>query len=384
MPNPINTKQTALLMPGGGARAAYQVGVIKALATIIPTSQSRDPFPILCGTSAGALNAIGLASRTDGFVNASVWLENLWMELSHQHVYRSDLLGLSFNAWRLILSLFNAGIAVGRPVALLDNAPLRKLLKRKINFAGISENIQQGNITAACVTAMNYTEGSSDSFFQGGPANSEWRRWRRKGIPTPLQLPHLMASSAIPTLFPPQRIRRNYYGDGALRQMNPISPALHLGADKILIISTTGHKKIYDAPPRRVQSPAFGQILGHLLNSAFVDSLENDIENLETINRLVDSCADARGYDSEQRLRRVEPFIISPSQDIDAIATEHINELPATVRFFLKMTGSGRNDGGVNIASYLLFTESFSRELIKMGVKDTLDQADKILKFLKD
>ena len=193
-----------------------------------------------------------------------------------------------------------------------------------------------------------------------------------------------MASSAIPTLFPPQRIRRNYYGDGALRQMNPISPALHLGADKILIISTTGHKKIYDAPPRRVQSPAFGQILGHLLNSAFVDSLENDIENLETINRLVDSCADARGYDSEQRLRRVEPFIISPSQDIDAIATEHINELPATVRFFLKMTGSGRNDGGVNIASYLLFTESFSRELIKMGVKDTLDQADKILKFLKD
>jgi NTE family protein len=369
-------------MPGGGARAAYQVGAIKALAKIIP-SHNRDPFPILCGTSAGAINAVALASRTDGFINASDWLEGLWLELSHQHVYRSDFAGLSLNTWRLTISLFNKGIAVGRPVALLDNSPLRKMLKKKINFAGITDNIQQGYLTAACVTAMNYTEGSSCSFFQGGPANSEWSRWRRQGIPTPLQLPHLLASAAIPTIFPPQRIGRSYYGDGALRQMNPISPALHLGADKVLIISTSGHKKIYDTPPLRVHSPAFGQVLGHLLNSAFVDSLENDIENLETINRLIESTGSAEGHSPGHVLRQIGSYVISPSQDIDALASQHLNDLPRTMRYFLKMTGSGIGDGGVNIASYLLFTESFTRKLIEMGYRDTLDQADRILSFLK-
>ena len=228
---------------------------------------------------------------------------------------------------------------------------------------------------------MNYTEGSSVSFYQGGPDNCEWQRWRRQGIPTPLQLPHLLASAAIPTIFPPQRIRRCYYGDGALRQMNPISPALHLGADKILIIATSGHKKIYSRPPRRVHSPAFGQVLGHLLNSAFVDSLENDIENLETINRIIGEVGTVEGHTPGHKLRQVESFVISPSQDIDALASQHINELPATLRFFLKMTGSGRNDSDVNIASYLLFTESFARELIKMGYKDTLDQAAEVLAF---
>lgn len=382
MPIPVPKLQTALLMPGGGARAAYQVGAIKALAKIIP-SHNRDPFPILCGTSAGAINAVALASRTDGFINASDWLEGLWLELSHQHVYRSDFAGLSLNTWRLTISLFNKGIAVGRPVALLDNSPLRKMLKKKINFAGITDNIQQGYLTAACVTAMNYTEGSSCSFFQGGPANSEWSRWRRQGIPTPLQLPHLLASAAIPTIFPPQRIGRSYYGDGALRQMNPISPALHLGADKVLIISTSGHKKIYDTPPLRVHSPAFGQVLGHLLNSAFVDSLENDIENLETINRLIESTGSAEGHSPGHVLRQIGSYVISPSQDIDALASQHLNDLPRTMRYFLKMTGSGIGDGGVNIASYLLFTESFTRKLIEMGYRDTLDQADRILSFLK-
>ena len=382
MPNSTQQEQIALLMPGGGARAAYQVGAVKALAEIIPSS-NRDPFPILCGTSAGAINAVALASCTEGFIPASQRLEQLWLELGHEHVYRSDFIGLSKNIWRLALSLFNSGIAVGRPVALLDNSPLRQLLKKKIDFNGIGENILAGNITSACVTAMNYTEGASVSFFQGGPANCEWSRWRRQGIPTPLQLPHLMASTAIPTIFPPQRIRRNYYGDGALRQMNPISPTLHLGAEKILIISASGHKKIYDRPPKRVRSPAFGQVIGHLLNSAFVDSLENDIENLETINKLIDTNLNSTHIDPEREYRKVEPYVISPSKDIDALATEHINGLPKTLRYFLKMTGSGRNDNGVNIASYLLFTESFTKELIEMGYNDTLEQADSVLNFLK-
>lgn len=368
-------------MPGGGARAAYQVGVVKALAKISPSDQ-RDPFSILCGTSAGAINAIALASRTEGFIKSSQWLESLWLDLNHKHVYRSDFIGLSFNAGRLFLSLFNAGRSVGRPVALLDNGPLRKLLKKKINFSGITDNIQQGNLTAACVTAMNYTEGVSSSFFQGGPANCDWSRWRRQGIPTPLQLPHLMASTAIPTLFPPQRIHKNYYGDGALRQMNPVSPALHLGADKILIISTSGHKKIYEKPPHPVHSPAFGQVLGHLLNSAFVDSLENDIDNLETINRLIRSAENSEGHSPGHTLKKVQSLVISPSLDIDELAGKYFNELPAAIRYFLKMSGSGGGDSGVNVASYLLFTESFCKALIQMGYKDAMDRSGEISAFL--
>lgn len=378
--NPASN-QLGLLLPGGGARAAYQVGVIKALAEILP-SHNKNPFKVLCGTSAGAINAVALATRTDGFTEASRWLEQLWLELNHEHVYRSDLSGLGFNMWRLLLSLFNSGIAVGRPVALLDNSPLRELLKKKIDFSGIGTNIQNNAIHSVCVTAMNYTEGVSSSFFQGGPVHSEWSRWRRRGIPTPLELSHLMASTAIPTIFPPQRIRRHYFGDGALRQMSPISPALHLGANKILIISTSGHRKIYDRPPKRLRSPAFGQVIGHLLNSAFVDSLENDIETLEMINRLVDTNNAVTDNEGERTLKKVQSLIISPSQNIDELATKHLNGLPKSLRFFLKMTGSGRTDTDVNIASYLLFTASFTKELIEIGYRDAYHQAETLIDFI--
>lgn len=377
----MNNNNTALLLPGGGARAAYQVGAIKALAELTQ-DQQQSQFPILCGTSAGALNAVGLASRTGSFAEAADWLEELWLALRYDHVYRTDWWGVIRNAWRLFLSLFNSGVAVGRPVGLLDNLPLKNMLRAKINFSGISENIKAGRLSAVSVTAMNYTEGDSVSFFQGGPDNAEWQRWRRYGLPTPIELRHLIASSAIPTIFPPQRIGRNYYGDGALRQLAPISPALHLGADKVLIIAVSGHKKKYAKPYSRLRSPAFGQILGHLLNSAFIDSLESDIEMLERINELIElgSC---HGHGFEERpLRRVAPYIISPSQDIDTLAADYIKDLPSSIRSFLRVTGSGNHNGGVNIASYLLFTEPFCKVLMEMGYNDTMAQREQLLDFL--
>ena len=377
----MNNDNTALLLPGGGARAAYQVGAIKALAELTK-NEAKSPFPILCGTSAGALNAVGLASRTGSFVEAAHWLEDLWLDLRYDHVYRTDWLGIIRNTWRLFMSLFNSGVAVGRPVGLLDNLPLKEMLRRRINFAGIGENIKAGRLSAVSVTAMNYTEGDSISFFQGGPDNAEWQRWRRHGIPTPIELRHLIASSAIPTIFPPQRIGRNYYGDGALRQLSPISPALHLGANKVLIIAVSGHKKKYAKPHTRVRSPAFGQILGHLLNSAFIDGLETDIEMLERINELIElsSCHD-HGIE-DRPLRQVDSYVISPSEDIDTLASDYIKDLPSSVRSFLRVTGSGNYNGGVNIASYLLFTEPFCQLLIDMGYRDTMHQRDQLLQFL--
>lgn len=375
-------KKTALLMPGGGAKAAYQAGVVKALAELT-AGQAEHPFPILCGTSAGALNAVVLGSCTGNFSEASKELESIWVNLNCEDVYRSDWLGLARNIWRLLLSLVNTGIAVGRPVALLDNLPLKKLLGEKIDFSGIGKNLQNKVLDAVCVTAMNYTEGVSVSFFQGGPASAEWQRWRRQGIPTPLQLRHLMASAAIPTIFPPQRIGRNYYGDGALRQLAPISPAIHLGAEKVLIVSSAGHKQKYDKPHRRIHSPSFGQVIGHLLNSAFIDSLESDIELLEQLNEIVEELPAEQRSEKTRDMQAIDIHIISPSIDIDTLAEDYIKQMPRSIRTFLRVTGSNRNEGGVNIASYLLFTEGYCRALVDLGYRDAMAQRDTLLAFLE-
>lgn len=372
--------KTALILPGGGARASYQVGVLKAISELIP--ERDNPFPILCGTSAGAINAVALASREENFSRSCQWLEQLWMELQAEHVYRSDWTGITRNVWRLLLSLFNSGIAVGRPVALLDNLPLKQLLREKLDFSGIGRNLQDGKLSAVSVTAMNYTELVSVTFFQGGPEKADWQRWRRHGIPTPLQLRHLMASTAIPTIFPPQRIGRNYYGDGALRQLTPISPALHLGADKVLIVSPIGHRRNYEKPYKRIHSPAFGQIIAHLLNSAFVDSLETDIEMLEQMNQMLE-LVDGQLTNQEGRvLKPIEPLVISPSEDIDVLAEEYSRYLPRSVRTFLRISGGSSSDGGVNVASYLLFAPEFCERLIELGYTDGMAAADEIRTFL--
>lgn len=375
-------RKVGLIMPGGGARAAYQVGVLKGLAKI--TEQHYDnPFSILCGTSAGAINAVALASNEGTFQQSCQHLERLWCELQCDHVFRSDWGGTFRNIWRLLLSLINSGVAVGRPVALLDNLPLKQLLREKIDFSGIGRNLKSGQLYAICVTAMNYTEGISVSFYQGGPQNAEWQRWKRQGIPTPLQLRHLLASTAIPTIFPPQRIGRNYYGDGALRQLTPISPALHLGAEKVLIISTSGHMQNYTKPYRRIHSPALGQVIGHLLNSAFIDSLETDIERLERTNELLEFSQKESINQEGRVLRPVDIQVISPSEDIDALAEEYASGLPSTIRALMRLTGSSSADGGVNIASYLLFTEGFCQRLLELGYSDALAQADDVLRFLQ-
>lgn len=381
MSNPDNEElKTALILPGGGSRASYQVGVLKAIAELIP--QDDNPFPILCGTSAGAINAVALASREEDFAESCRWLEQLWLDLRADHVYRSDWTGIAHNVWRLFMSLFNSGIAVGRPVALLDNLPLKQLLREKLDFSGIGRNLQSGKLSAVSVTAMNYTERESVTFFQGGPEKADWQRWRRHGIPTPLQLRHLMASTAIPTIFPPQRIGRNYFGDGALRQLTPISPALHFGADKVLIVSPTGHKRTYEKPYKRIHSPAFGQIIAHLLNSAFVDSLETDIEMLEQMNQMLELIPGQLTNQEGRVLKPIAPLVISPSQDIDVLAEEYASFLPRSVRTFLRVSGGSSSDGGVNIASYLLFAPEFCQRLIELGYTDGMAMADPIREFL--
>ena len=378
--NRLCHSNTGLVLPGGGARAAYQVGVLKALADI-HGNNPNNPFPILVGTSAGAINAVSLAAGAHDYTATVNTLEKLWRDLSTGKIYRADMFGVMRNAFRLFMSLFNSGIAVGRPVALLDNSPLRELLGEHIDFPAIGRNISSQHLDALCLTAMNYTQGLSESFFQGGPQHAGWKRWRRQGLATPIELRHVMASSAIPTIFPPTKVGRYYYGDGALRQLTPISPAIHLGAHRVLIIPASGHRRDYYHTPKPIHSPAFGQIIGHLLNSAFIDSIEIDIERLERINELLRIVPEDRAEFMGRELLPIERLVISPSEDIDSIADDHIGELPRALRVFLRRTGSSRG-GNVSIASYLLFTKEYCGKLIDLGYRDGMEQRDALEAFI--
>jgi NTE family protein len=364
---------TALVLPGGGARAAYQVGVLKALAEI-HGKRPGNPFPILAGTSAGGINAVSLAAGAHHFTGTVRQLESMWRELSTDKIYRADLFGLLRNALRLAGSLFNPAQPLLKPVGLLDNSPLRALLKQHVRFENISLNILNRDLDALCLTAMNYTEGLSETFFQGGPEHASWQRWRRQGIAAPIQLQHLMASTAIPTIFPPAKIGRFFYGDGALRQLTPISPAIHLGANRVLVIPANGHKRQYPKMPKTIQSPGFGQIIGHLLNSAFIDSIETDIERLERINEMIKLIPEEREDMMGRTMLPIDCLVISPSADIDRIACEHAKELPRSLRMFLSSSGS--------ISSYLLFTSEYCGKLIDLGYQDGLDQRKELEAFL--
>lgn len=374
--------KTALILSGGGARAAYQVGVLQALADVLP-DDCENPFPIICGTSAGAINALAIAAHKGNFKSAVNALAYMWQNLDIGQVYLhgwSDIFkGLSY----LGLSLFNEGMGRRRPLSLLDNAPLWNLLGSKINFENLHHSIESGRLLAVSVSAMGYTSGHSVSFFQGNPALQGWSRYRRSGVATQLRLEHLLASSAIPTIFPAVRINREYFGDGALRQLAPISPALHLGADALFVVGVSGNRSAPKAN-RRVphrHSPSMGQIIGHLFNSAFVDALEGDLEHMQRMNELLKLIPDDVREREGIVLRPVDNMVISPSYPIDGIAGRNVRYLPKSLRFFLRAIGATAKGGGATAASYLLFSNEFITELMALGREDTLAEADSIRAF---
>jgi NTE family protein len=374
--------KNALILSGGGARAAYQVGVLKAISEFIPPGSS--PFPIICGTSAGAINAVTLAAHEGSFADAVAELERIWLQLEPEQVYRSGWLELARSGGRLLLSLVNRGVGMGRPLSLLDNAPLRQLIERSITFEKIDRAIGRGDVEAVSVTATGYHSGKSVSFYQGALHIEDWTRYRRRGRRTLLNADHLMASSAIPTMFPATRLEYEYFGDGAMRQLAPLSPALHLGADRLFIIGVSANRdrqKRAEAPPPP-HSPSIAQIIGHLLNSAFIDSLESDIERLDRLNDLVDLISPEHLVDGGVGLRKIERLVVSPSEELDAIAAANTEALPGSVRGLLRVTGGTESGGGATAASYLLFARPFVEALIALGCRDALWNREDIARYL--
>jgi NTE family protein len=375
---PTNRARTraGLVLTGGGARAAYQVGVVKAVRDILG-NPVKNPFPIVCGTSAGAINAATLAVFADDFSRGVANLLEVWENMRCEHIYRTDawhILGAGAR-WLAAMML----ISRHNPVSLLDNAPLREMLEKNLNFERIQGHIDAGALYAVCVTASGYTSGQSVSFFQGGSGLEGWERNQRIGAAVSLKLDYLLASAALPFIFPAVKVHREFFGDGSMRQIAPVSPALHLGADRVLIVGT-GRQTMDDARARSNTYPSLAQIAGHALNSIFLDSLSVDIERLERINRTVRLIPPDKLADSSVQLRAVKVLFITPSQPIERIAARFIHELPATVRFVLRPTGA-LNRSGSNLASYLLFEESFCRALIDLGYKDTCDREAEVREF---
>ncbi|HSJ98523.1 MAG TPA: patatin-like phospholipase family protein [Myxococcota bacterium] len=372
--------KAGLVLAGGGARAAYQVGVLKAIKEILPDPKV-NPFPIICGTSAGAVNAGALAVTADDFGRAVDNLLEVWRHFQPRHVYRADFPGVAANSTRWIAGFLFGAFLKNRRISLLDNRPLESLLKRYLDFSRIEGNIRAGALDAVAITCSGYTSGQSCSFFEGAERFEGWKRSQRIGIKTRLNTSHLMASSAIPFLFPAHHLNREYFGDGSMRQIAPVSPALHLGADRVVVVGTA---RIRNDSPERTRGdlyPTLAQVAGHVMNSIFLDSLAVDIERLERINRTV-SCVPAEALlKMGVTLHHVDVLVLTPSQPLEAIAVKHVQNLPWAIRFLLRSVGAMRR-GGANLASYLLFEQGYCRELIQLGYDDTIRRREEVTAFL--
>ncbi|RKP51808.1 patatin-like phospholipase family protein [Pararobbsia silviterrae] len=429
--------RTALVLSGGGARAAYQVGVLRAIAqlrqearshasalssssgTSFPafdprtshgaaaraprtpdarglsdarrTSQPTDnPFDIIVGTSAGAINSAALACRADRFGKAVDMLCHVWENFSAEHVYRADSLGVIRNGarWATMLSL---GWALARwrrirPRSLLDNAPLAELLQHWIPMQRIPLMLERGHLRALAITASSYGTGQHVTFYDACEPIEPWARSQRQAVATRIDHAHLLASSAIPFIFPAASLRQAghdvWFGDGSMRQTAPLAPAIHLGAQRMLVIGAgrLQEPEVERAPERRY--PSIAQIAGHALSNIFLDALAVDVERMARINHTLSLLP--RDALEQTPLRPIEFLMIAPSERLDDIATRHIDALPRPIRALLRGAGVGkagpRAQGGA-LASYLLFEAPYTCELMALGERDAMHRAADIRAF---
>jgi NTE family protein len=363
---PAASSQLGLVLTGGGARSAYQVGVLKGVAELLRRG-SACPFPIITGTSAGAVSAVALASDAAHFRRSVYAIERVWRDFRVHHVFKADAASMLKSGLHWMLAFMTGGWLVNPPHSLFDNTPLWTLLTEKLDFDGIPRSLYKHHLEAIGICATCYADADSVTFYASASAIEPWARVFRKGARAQLRLGHLMASLSIPFLFRPVLLHNQYFGDGAMRQTSPLSPAIHLGANRLFIIGVNDPVPTGAAPSRRAVEPSFGQVFGFMLDSLFMDTLNADLERISRYN--------------ESNARRIEFLVMTPSRDVNEIARRHVGELPRSLRALLRALG-GNNPASTLLLSYLLFERGFTRELIALGYQDARARADEIRAFL--
>ena len=326
----------ALVLSGGGARSAYQVGVLQAVAEMLPRG-CPNPFPVMTGTSAGSIVAAVLASNALAFHPGVRRVVGFWRNMHTDLIYKTDAACALRNLGAFLWAIVRGSLGTGQAISILNNSPLRHVLERHVRFTRVQQAIDTGALDALAINTSGYSSARAVCFFQGKPELSGWSRARREGRLIELNLNHLMASVAIPLIFPAVRIGPEYFGDGSMRSLAPLSPAIHLGADRLLIVSPRDERpdpvsQVADPTP-----PSFGQMLGYLLDTLFMDSLQADLERLQRINQMLQSIPRGELLGRSSTLKRIETLVIKPSRDIREIADEHTHEFPRAVRFLLRL-----------------------------------------------
>ncbi|MDP9088803.1 MAG: patatin-like phospholipase family protein [Pseudomonadota bacterium] len=357
-----------LVLTGGGARSAYQVGVLKGIADLLRRG-SACPFPIITGTSAGAVSAIALASDAAHFRRSVYAIERVWRDFRVHHVFKADAASMLKSGLHWFMAFLTGGWLVHPPHSLFDNSPLWALLRAQLHFDGIPRSLYKTHLHAIGICATCYADADSVTFFAADAAAEPWARVFRKGVRASLSLDHLMASLAIPFLFRPVMLNGAYYGDGAMRQTSPLSPAILLGATRLLIIGVNDPPPTGAPPQRPAVEPTFSQMFGFMLDSLFMDTLN---ANLERINR----------YNESASMRPIETLVITPTRDVNEIARRHLGELPRALRTLLHALGA-QNAPNSLLLSYLLFERGFTREMIELGYQDAKARAEEIREFLQ-
>jgi len=367
---------TAIILPGGGARGAYQAGVLKAIGELLV--DETNPFPVICGTSAGAINAVVLASHAHEFITGVERLEHFWRSMRCERIYRTDAWTVLKSGMRFAGTLLSGGLIRTNPRAFLDNMPLRLFLQKKLQLEGIQTALEQDALRGVAITASGYTCASAISYFQAQDGIDGWQRARRKGQATRLEVKHLLASAALPIIFPAERIGNEYFGDGGMRMVAPLSPAIHLGANKILVIGTRDEKP--DMPPESpTQYPSAGEIGGYLMDSIFMDTLNADLARLNRINKTLALVPE--GKRGQTGLIKIDSLVIKPSRDLRHVTQAHVHEIPRSVQVLLRTLGGWGRDW--RMASYLLFESAYCSELIDLGYADGMNAKQEIINFLK-
>lgn len=372
----------ALVLSGGGARGAYQSGVINALAEISANLGIRQPFGIFTGVSAGALNSSFLAARANDFLTGSEKLSQLWSELKSEQVFHTDPFSLSKIGLKWMRDLPLGGIT-GHSAgpSLLNTEPLRSLILENIDFTQIQSHIDRKVLSALAITAVDYHSSLATTFVQGDPKHEMWVRTRRFSERTQINPDHVMGSSAIPLLFPPIKIADRFYGDGCIRNQAPMSPALHLGADRLIVVGVRRQTKVTEPSHSETPSdPTMARVFNVLLNAVLLDGIELDVERMDRINEFMDRLPE--DYQGKMNFKKVDCCWIHPSFDIGQLAYDHSRKLPRFIRYLLR--GLGPNEDAKELISYLLFDPEFCQKLIISGYEDGMKQKDKIEQMLTD